>query len=82
MRSMSESRGVDPVGVSALREAMSGHLLVPGVAGYDKVRRVWNATADRKPALIARCADVTDVQRALGFAIDHDLPVARASVRR
>ena len=55
---------------------MRGQLLGPGETGYDEARRVWNGTVDRRPALIARCADVADVQRALGFAVEHDLPVA------
>jgi FAD/FMN-containing dehydrogenase len=31
---------------------------------------------DRRPALIARCADAQDVARAIGFARAHDLPLA------
>lgn len=76
MKGMSETRRVDTAEVSALREAMRGKVLVPGETGYDEARGVWNATVDRRPALIARCADVADVQRALGFAVGHDLPVA------
>ncbi len=76
MKSMSETKGVDTAGISGLREVMRGQVLVPGETGYDEARRVWNGTVDRRPALIARCADVADVQRALGFAVGHDLPVA------
>src|SRR5262245_52179682 len=77
MTSMSESRrGADAASVSALRQTMSGQLLTPGDGGYDAARSVWNATADRKPALIARCADATDVQRALGYALARELPIA------
>lgn len=76
MKSMSETKRVDTAEVSALREALRGQVLEPGEAGYDEARQVWNGTVDRRPALIARCADVADVQRALGFAVEHDLPVA------
>ncbi len=77
MNSTSDAmRRIDGADVSGLREAMRGQVLVPGVTGYDEARRVWNGTIDRRPALIARCADVADVQRALGFAVGHDLPVA------
>ena len=31
---------------------------------------------DRRPALIARCADPHDVARAIGSAQTHDLPLA------
>ena len=75
-KSMSDTKQVDGVVIGGLREAMRGQVLVPGETGYDDARRVWNGTVDRKPVLIARCADVADVQRALGFAVEHDLPVA------
>jgi len=76
MKSMSESKRVDGADIWGLREAMRGQVLVPGETGYDEARRVWNGTVDRRPALIARCADVADVQRALGFAVRHHLTVA------
>ena len=72
-KSMSEAEQID---TTRLREVMRGQLLVPGETGYDEARQVWNGTVDRRPALIACCADVADVQQALGFAVEHDLPVA------
>ncbi len=76
MTSMSETKRGDGADVRGLREAMRGQVLVPGETGYDEARKVWNGTVDRRPALIARCLDVADVQRALGFAVEHGLPVA------
>jgi FAD/FMN-containing dehydrogenase len=76
MKSMSETNRVDTAEVSTLREAVRGQVLVPGETGYDEARQVWNGTVDRKPGLIVRCADVADVQRALSFAVQHDLPLA------
>ena len=76
MKIMSETKGIDRSGISGLREVMRGQVLVPGDTGYDEARQVWNGTVVRRPALIARCEDVADVQRALGFAVEHDLPVA------
>ena len=76
MKIMSETKGIDRAGISGLREVMRGQVLVPGDTGYDEARQVWNGTVVRRPALIARCQDVADVQRALGFAVEHDLPVA------
>ncbi|GAA1476485.1 FAD-binding oxidoreductase [Nocardioides aestuarii] len=73
---MAETGLANEADVGDLREAMHGRLLAPGEPGYDEARRVWNATADRRPALIASCADVTDVQTALGFAVARGLPVA------
>jgi FAD binding domain/Berberine and berberine like len=47
---------------SALRRKFRGGLLRPGDSEYDGARRIWNGMAAGKPGLIARCADVADVQ--------------------
>jgi hypothetical protein len=59
-----------------LRSRFRGALLRPGEEGYDEGRRVWNGAIDRRPALIARCAGADDVQRAVRFARECDLPIA------
>lgn len=46
----------------------SGQVLLPGEAGYDATRTVWNAMVDRRPAVIARCADAAAVATAIRFA--------------
>ena len=61
---------------AALRERFRGALLRPGEEGYDDARRTWNGAVDRRPALIARCAGADDVQQALRFARERDLPVS------
>ncbi|MFG3124553.1 FAD-binding oxidoreductase [Streptomyces sp. NPDC048201] len=62
--------------LAALREELTGEVFAPGDAGYDEARTVFNAMVDRRPAVIARCADVADVVRTVRFARDLDLPVA------
>jgi FAD/FMN-containing dehydrogenase len=59
--------------IAALREDVRGKLVLAGDADYDAVRRVWNGNVDRKPALIARCANARDVQHAVNFARTHNL---------
>src|SRR3954465_9093014 len=54
----------------------SGTLIGPEDAAYDEARKVYNAMIDRRPALIARCANPDDVAAAVGFARDHDLLLA------
>jgi FAD/FMN-containing dehydrogenase len=63
-------------GLERLGESFAGRLVTPGDAGYDEARRVWNATADRRPALVAGCATPADVIAALRFARDENLVVA------
>ena len=62
--------------VEDFRAGLRGPLLLPGNAGYDDARRIWNGAFDRRPALIARCAGAADVIRAVQFAKAHDLLVA------
>ncbi|MGY0021823.1 FAD-binding oxidoreductase [Streptomyces sp. cg35] len=63
---------------AARRELKSfqGELTGPQDSGYDEARAVYNAMIDRRPALVARCADADDVARAIGFARRHALPLA------
>ena len=53
-----------------------GRLTAPGDPDYDEVRKVYNAMIDRRPALIARCADADDVAKIVSFAGTHDLLLA------
>jgi hypothetical protein len=59
-----------------LRGSLGGELVTPGDPTYDQLRRVWNGSSDRSPALIARCRRVADVVAAIRFARATGLPVA------
>ncbi|HTA23901.1 MAG TPA: FAD-binding oxidoreductase [Terriglobales bacterium] len=50
---------------SSLHTRFKGDLLRPGESSYEDARIVWNGMAARMPGLIARCADVSDVQNAV-----------------
>lgn len=51
-------------------------LLRPGDDGYDSSRKIFNALIDKHPALIVRCAGVSDVIRAVNFARENKLLLA------
>jgi len=48
-----------------LHPRFKGDLLRPGESGYEDARTIWNGMVARAPGLIARCADVSDVQNAI-----------------
>jgi FAD binding domain-containing protein/berberine-like enzyme len=50
---------------SSLQRRFKGDLLRPGESGYEDARIIWNGMVARRPGLIARCADVGDVQSAV-----------------
>jgi len=62
--------------IGTLKSELRGELIEPGDARYDTARRVYNAMIDRKPRLIARCADVADVIAAVKFGREHKLPLS------
>jgi FAD/FMN-containing dehydrogenase len=59
-----------------LAEHLRGDVIAPGHPDYEAARRVWNGMIDRRPALIARCADADDVATAIRFASERHLQVA------
>lgn len=69
-------RTVPAASLDRLRSALGDGLCLPGDAGYEEARRLWNATIDRRPGLVARCRDAAQVQAAMRFCADHDLLLA------
>jgi FAD/FMN-containing dehydrogenase len=65
-----------PEALVGFRAALGGQALLSGDIGYDQARTVWNATVDKRPALVVRCAGPSDVVQAVRFARQHDLLLA------
>ena len=59
-----------------LAEELTGRVLTPGDADYDKARTIAPGGYDRRPALIAQVADAADVSRVIGLARESGLPLA------
>src|SRR5947209_3285756 len=66
----------DPSAFAELEAGFQGELIGTEHPIYDEHRRVWNGSIDRHPALVARCASVSDVIAALDFARGAGLEVA------
>jgi FAD/FMN-containing dehydrogenase len=62
--------------IQELRGRFRGELITPNDAAYEAARKVYNGMIDRRPALIARCADVADVVAGVEFARDKKLLLA------
>jgi FAD/FMN-containing dehydrogenase len=64
--------------VARFAAGLRGPVLTADSGAYDETRAIWNAMIDRRPAVIARCADADDVVKAVKFGREHGL---LASVR-
>ena len=62
--------------VEEFRKRLRGKLVLPGDEDYDSARTVWNAMINRRPALIVRCAGVSDVIESVNLARDNNLLLA------
>ncbi|HEY3504891.1 MAG TPA: FAD-binding oxidoreductase [Actinocatenispora sp.] len=59
-----------------LREQVRGSVLTEQDAGYEQARRVYNAMIDRRPEVVVRCVDDTDVVATVAYARDTGLELA------
>ena len=71
-----EPPSIDESSLNDLRSSFRGQLIRPADTDYDSSRKIWNGSIDRRPALIARCTGVSDVQSAVRFAREHELLTA------
>jgi len=67
---------LEQAAVTELAERMEGALLMQGDMQYNSARMIWNGMWDKYPALIARCANVEDVQHSVTFAAERNLLLA------
>src|SRR5712692_4859924 len=67
--------------VDQFRARLRGEIIQPADPAYDSARRVYNGMIDKRPALIAKCADVADVidlSRMKGVRVDPDAGTVQA----
>jgi FAD/FMN-containing dehydrogenase len=59
-----------------LKASLRGELIHRGDEHYEEACQLYNGMIDKRPLLIARCADVADVISAVRFGREHDLLTA------
>ena len=59
--------------LDALRGGLRGDLNLPGEAGYDEARTIWNAMIDKHPAVVVRALVASDVIQTIRLAAQHGL---------
>jgi FAD/FMN-containing dehydrogenase len=62
--------------IKGFQATFRGEVIQPADFGYEKARKMWNASIDKGPGIIARCAGVADVIAAVNFARKNELLVA------
>lgn len=61
--------------VAAVDRATDGRVVIPEDPSYDRLRRVWNARIDRRPAAIVQPTSVDDVVATIEVTAGTDMPV-------
>jgi FAD/FMN-containing dehydrogenase len=62
--------------VEQFKANLRGELIQPKDEGYEAARKVYNGMIDRRPQMIAYCANVADVMRAVNFGRENKMLVA------
>ncbi len=62
--------------IDELKSSFRGELIQRTDPGFDMARKLYNGMIDRRPHLIAQCADVADVIAAVKFGVANDLLTA------
>jgi len=55
---------VNEASIKQFGDNLRGEIVLPNDNSYNDARKVYNGMIDKKPAIIAKCVDVTDVMAA------------------
>lgn len=67
---------LDPESIRKLASQIAGYVITPASSEYDTARSIFNLAFDRRPAVIVRCANPSDVARTLELSRTKRLPLA------
>ncbi len=62
--------------IAKFAQGLRGPIIGRDHSEYEEARKLYNAMIDKRPLLIARCADVADVIAAVNFGRENKLPIA------
>jgi FAD binding domain/Berberine and berberine like len=62
--------------IARFRQSLRGALIEQSDPGYGEARKLYNGMIDKRPLLIARCADAADVVAAVNFGREQAIPIA------
>src|SRR5271169_1205601 len=62
--------------IAKFAQGLRGPVIGRNHPEYEEARKLYNAMIDKRPLLIARCADIADVIAAVNFGRDNKLPIA------
>jgi FAD/FMN-containing dehydrogenase len=62
--------------IAKFAQSLRGPVIGRDHPDYDDARKLYNASIDKRPLVIARCADVADVIAAVNFGRDSKLQIA------
>ncbi len=62
--------------IEELKNQLTGKLIQPEDDSYEEARKLYNGMIDKRPRLIVKCSEVSDVKAAIQFGRKHSIPVA------
>lgn len=62
--------------LNGMERSLTGKVLRPGQEAYDETCTLFNSMIDKRPVVIAQCANPQDVATALLFGREHSLEIA------
>jgi hypothetical protein len=73
---------MDEEAIARFAQDLRGPVIGRDHSEYEEARKLYNAMVDKRPLLIARCADVGGVIAAANFGGENKLPIVSGSITR
>ena len=67
---------VNDLAIQNFKSTLRGQVIMPDDTNYDETRKVYNGMIDKRPAMIVKCANTTDVVACVNFARNNNILLA------